>query len=192
MVDFGVGGLWVWMNLFKKIVMKIFFQKMLSEVLKSCKNDICWCKSWCKITRNKRNSSCILYFLMRSTLKTWSTMYHQACIFHNTFNKKNITQNRKTFITEPKRMIFWWNKNFLQAYNLLLLFLKQSVFFLGVASGGPIFVKVLVIFFRNTGFQSKLLILIEHPNIFHWNPTKKIKMGMVFRKNLGQIRLCKK
>ena len=29
------------------------------------------------------------------------------------------------------------------------------------------------IFFGTTGFQQKLLILIESPNIFHWKSTKK-------------------
>ena len=33
-----------------------------------------------------------------------------------------------------------------------------------------------------------LLILIESPNIFHWKPAKKIKMGVVLEENLGQIR----
>ena len=28
-------------------------------------------------------------------------------------------------------------------------------------------------FYRTTGFQLKLLILIESPNIFHWKPAKK-------------------
>ena len=32
-------------------------------------------------------------------------------------------------------------------------------------------------FFRIAGFQLKLLILIESPNIFHWKPAKKIKVG---------------
>ena len=44
------------------------------------------------------------------------------------------------------------------------------------------------IFFRTTGFQLKLMILIASPNIFHWKPAKKIKVGLVLRQNLGQIR----
>ena len=60
--------------------MKILFQKMLNEILKNCKNDICWCKSWCKTTRNKRTGSCFLHFFTRITFKTWNTMYQQACI----------------------------------------------------------------------------------------------------------------
>ena len=43
-------------------------------------------------------------------------------------------------------------------------------------------------FFRIIGVQLKLLILIESPNIFHWKPAKKIKMGVVLEENLGQIR----
>ena len=42
-------------------------------------------------------------------------------------------------------------------------------------------------FFRTTGFQLKLLTLIESPNIFHWKPTKRIKVGVLLGKNLSQI-----
>ena len=31
------------------------------------------------------------------------------------------------------------------------------------------------------------LVLIEFPNIFHWKPAKKIKLGVVLGQNLGQI-----
>ena len=41
--------------------------------------------------------------------------------------------------------------------------------------------------FRTTGFQLTFLILIEFPNIFHWKPAKKIKLGVVLGQNLGQI-----
>ena len=40
---------------------------------------------------------------------------------------------------------------------------------------------------RTTGFQLKFLILIEFPNIVHWKPVKKIKLGVVLGQNLGQI-----
>ena len=43
-------------------------------------------------------------------------------------------------------------------------------------------------FFTTTGFQLKLLILIESPDIFHWEPAKKIKVGVVLGQYLGQIR----
>ena len=33
----------------------------------------------------------------------------------------------------------------------------------------------------------KFLILIEFPNIFHWKPAKKIKLGVVLGQNLSQI-----
>ena len=73
---------------------------------------------------------------------------------------------------------------------------------LGMAYGDPIFAHKLgqkmvifrgfsrteyIIFFRTTGFQLKLLILIESPNIFHWKPGKKIKVGVVLGQNLGQV-----
>ena len=69
---------------------------------------------------------------------------------------------------------------------------------MGVDHTDPFFVQVgpkMIIFrgfskknFRITGLQLKLLILIESPNTFHWKPAKKIKMGVVLDKNLGQIR----
>ena len=31
------------------------------------------------------------------------------------------------------------------------------------------------------------LLLIEFPNILHWKPAKKIKLGVVLGQNLGQI-----
>ena len=43
------------------------------------------------------------------------------------------------------------------------------------------------LFFRTTGFQLNFLILIEFPNILHWKPAKKIKLGVVLGQNLGQI-----
>ena len=46
-------------------------------------------------------------------------------------------------------------------------------------------------FFRTTGLQFKLLILIESLNIFHWKPTTTTttkKMGVFLGQNLGQIR----
>ena len=74
---------------------------------------------------------------------------------------------------------------------------KQLFFVLGVAHGDPSFAQVgpknsnfqrfQQNIFRTTGFQLKLLILIEYPNIFHQKPAKKIKM-CVLGQNLGQIR----
>ena len=57
-----------------KFIMKIFFQMMLNEVLKSCKK---WCLlSWCKTARNKRTGSCIL------CLQNLKCSVKQARIFH--------------------------------------------------------------------------------------------------------------
>ena len=52
--------------------------------------------------------------------------------------------------------------------------------------GDPIFAQV----WGKNGFkfQSKLLILIESPKIFHCKPAKKFKVGVVLGQNLGQIR----
>ena len=86
----------------------------------------------------------------------------------------------------------------MKAYDLVLLFLKKKlIFILGVAHGNPSFAKVRPkncnffrfkqFFFRTTGFQLKLLKFIESPNIFHWKPAKKIKVGVVLEQTLGQI-----
>ena len=50
-----------------------------------------------------------------------------------------------------------------------------------------IFKRFYQLFFRTTGLQQELLILIESPNIFHWKSAKKSKVGVVCRANLGQI-----
>ena len=85
----------------------------------------------------------------------------------------------------------------MKASDLVLLSLKMIFFFMGMAHGDPIFAQVgpkIVIFrgfsnfFRSTGFQLKLLILIKSPIIFHWKPAKKIEVGVVLGQNLGQIR----
>ena len=52
----------------------------------------------------------------------------------------------------------------------------------------PAFFTCVWVFFRTTGFQLKLLILIESPSIFHGNPAKKTKVGMVLGQNLDQFR----
>ena len=46
-------------------------------------------------------------------------------------------------------------------------------------------------FFRTTGFQLKLLILIESSNIFHWKPAKNIRMGVVLGQNLAKCNVVK-
>ena len=43
-------------------------------------------------------------------------------------------------------------------------------------------------FFRTTGFQLKLLMLIESSNIFHWKTGKKNQIGCGLWGNLGQVR----
>ena len=50
------------------------------------------------------------------------------------------------------------------------------------------FQRFLQTFFRTTWFWSKFLILIEFPNIFHWKPATKLRLGVVLGQNLGQIR----
>ena len=82
-------------------------------------------------------------------------------------------------ISEKKKKLFWagsMGTPFLHRYlgNKCLL----VVIFRGFSN----------FFFTTTGFQLKLLILIESPDIFHWEPAKKIKVGVVLGQYLGQIR----
>ena len=67
---------------------------------------------------------------------------------------------------------------------------------MGVAHSDPLFARVgpktgnfyrfYQFFFRTTGLQLKLLILIESPDVFRWKLAKKV--GKVLGQNLGQIR----
>ena len=85
-----------------------------------------------------------------------------------------------------------------QPDDLLLLFLQKKLFFiLGMAHADPFVVQIgpqkaifrgftNFFFFRITGLQNKLLIIIESPNIFHWKSTKKRKkVGVVLGTKCG-------
>ena len=68
----------------RKICEKNIFQKMLDQVLNEIKNvstsaDV---KAVIKQQEVKELVVVACIFLMRSTFKTWNTMYHQACTFH--------------------------------------------------------------------------------------------------------------
>ena len=79
-------------------------------------------------------------------------------------------------------------------------FCQQKLFFiLGVGHNDLFFCKVgpksklleilpHFFFFRTTGLQHKLLILIESPNIFHWKSAKKESGCSLFGAKFGQIR----
>ena len=43
------------------------------------------------------------------------------------FWQQNVIQDRKSSITQSKLMIFWWNKKFLKAYDLLLLSPEKKI-----------------------------------------------------------------
>ena len=49
-----------------------------------------------------------------------------------------------------------------------------------------IFKRFYQLFFKTTGLQHNLLILIESPNIFHWKSAKRSKVGPVFGAKFGQ------
>ena len=48
-----------------------------------------------------------------------------------------------------------------------------------------IFKRFYQLFFKTTGLQHNLLILIESPNIFHWKSAKRSKVGLVFGAKFG-------
>ena len=54
--------------------------------------------------------------------------------------------------------------------------------------------EVLQCFFRITGVQHKLLILMKFPNRFHWKLAKKHKVDVVFGAKFGQncVHYCEK
>ena len=60
------------------------------------------------------------------------------------FWQQNVMQDRKSSITQSKLMIFWWNKKFLKAYDLLLLSpeKKKLNLILGMASAGLVFAQI--------------------------------------------------
>ena len=78
---------------------------------------------------------------------------------------QKITQNRKSFITQSKHS--WWSV-------------------LGISTKKKKFNRFYQLFFRTTGLQPKLLILIESP--------KKGKLGVVFEAKFGQnlVQCCEK
>ena len=64
-----------------------------------------------------------------------------------------------------------------------------------MANDCPFFVKIgpkkqffqgfVNFFFRTSGLQHQLLILIESPNIFNWKSAKEMKVGVVFGAKFG-------
>ena len=55
------------------------------------------------------------------------------------FWQQNVIQDRKSFITQSKLMIFWWNKKSLKPYDLLLLFVKKIELHFGCSPCCPNF-----------------------------------------------------
>ena len=87
------------------------------------------------------------YVSMDFSLVTRTTHHSQLFMAGNangTFQQKSFTQHRKTYITQPKHMLFCQNKEVLKAQDLVLLFQKKKLFFvLGVAQhGDPSFAQV--------------------------------------------------
>ena len=124
--------------------------------------------------------------------KSWEIFPAQLFSLEMTlFLTKNITQNRKRFITQPKHMIFWYNKQFLKADDLLFLLKPKKIVFhfgRGPKFSSLVWPKVYQIFFRTARLQRKLLLLIESSNIFHWKSEKEGKWVWSSGHNLGHIR----
>ena len=125
-------------------------------------------------------------------------IYTAVLAGNDTFLTENIIQDRKRFKTQSKHMIFWSNKNFLNADDLLCYFYQKKFFpILGVAHNDPFSVQIgskkttfkfkrfYQIFFRTAGLQNKLLILIVYPNIFRWKSAKENEVGVVFGAKYG-------
>ena len=88
-------------------------------------------------------------------------LYTKLSAGNGQFWQQNVIQDRKSFITQSKLMVFWWNKTFLRAYDLLLLSPeKKNEFDFGHGLCWPSFcpnrvvkeqsVKALAIFFFRT------------------------------------------
>ena len=92
----------------------------------------------------------------------------------------------------------------MKAYDLILLFLQKKLFFvLGVAHGDPIFAQVgqkngnfqrFLATTGTTGFQLRLLMLSESPNIFHQKPGRRNQIGCSLGAKFGpnQAQCCGK
>ena len=62
----------------------------------------------------------------------------------------------------------------------------NDFFLMKIGPKKAIFKRFYQLFFKTTGFQHKLLILIKSPNIFHWKSAKKSKVGVLFGAKFGQ------
>ena len=65
---------------------------------------------------------------------TWCPIQWQYLVLPTSFSagngwfwQQNITQVRKLFITQSKLMVSWWNRKFLKAFYLLLLFRRKKI-----------------------------------------------------------------
>ena len=58
-------------------------------------------------------------------------------------------------------------------------------FLVQIGSNKTILKRFYQLYFRTTGLQNKLLILIESPNIFHCKSAKKGQVGEVFGAKFG-------
>ena len=96
------------------------------------------------------------------------------------FWQQNITQVRKSFITQSKLMIFWWNKKFLKAYDLLLLFPKIFELHFGCGPCWPSFCPNWVI---EEQFLTTLPIFLQSYNMI----TQVININSISQHNSREI-----
>ena len=122
-------------------------------------------------------------------------MKSQGLWYHKGGNLKYLTQN--TIIFFIKSYKHFLNTQVPQLLWLEMALFSKKFFVLGMAHEDPSFAQVGLKnsnfqrfqqnFFRTNGFQLNFLILILFPNIPHWKPAKKIKLGVVLGQNVGQI-----
>ena len=62
---------------------------------------------------------------------------------HDFFGLQNTTQDKKSFVTHPKLMIFWENQKFLKTYDLFFYFWEKKLnLIFGATLAGLVFSKI--------------------------------------------------
>ena len=77
-------------------------------------------------------------------LLIYTALLHVVVLARNEwFWQQNVIQGRLSFTTQSKLMIFWWNKKFLKAYDLLLISPEKKLdLILSMASADLVFAQI--------------------------------------------------
>ena len=98
----------------------------------------------------------LLLLFLKKKRKSFLFLQLLCMTGNDTFQQKSITQNIKIQLSQ--NVIFWSNKKFLKAYDLVLLFLEEKkVFCFGHGPWIPHFCQKIVIFRGSGNFFSELL-----------------------------------